>query len=77
MDWIEKLAREHGTGGWQTLEDMVRFGKAVAEEEREACARVCEKTINVAGTNVVANRFANAIRLRSNAELNGGVSRPT
>ena len=67
MDWIEKLAREHGTGGWQTLEDMVRFGKAVAEEEREACARVCEKTINVAGTNVVANRFANAIRLRSNA----------
>jgi len=38
MDAIEKLAREHGTGGWQTLDDMVRFGKAVAEAERQACA---------------------------------------
>lgn len=34
MDWIENLARKHGTGGWQTLDDMVQFGKAVAEEVR-------------------------------------------
>ena len=38
MDTIERLAREHGTGGWQTLDDMVRFGEAVAEAERE---RIC------------------------------------
>ena len=24
---VEALARKHGTGGWQTLADMVRFGK--------------------------------------------------
>lgn len=36
MDWIEKLAREHGTGGWQSLDDMVRFGMAVAAAERES-----------------------------------------
>lgn len=35
MDWIEKIAREHGTGGWQTLDDMVRFGQAVAAAERD------------------------------------------
>lgn len=38
MNQIEKLAREHGTGGWQTLDDMVRFGEAVAAAERE---RIC------------------------------------
>ena len=38
MDWIEKLAQEHGTGGWQTLEDMVRFGNAVAAAVRVECA---------------------------------------
>ncbi len=38
MDWIEKLARDHGTGGWQTLADMKRFGEAVASAERD---RIC------------------------------------
>lgn len=38
MDTIERLAREHGAGGGQTLDDMVRFGEAVAEAERE---RIC------------------------------------
>lgn len=28
-DWVEAIARKHGTGGWQTLADMVRFGRAV------------------------------------------------
>lgn len=36
---VIQLAREHGTGGWQTLDAMVRFGERVAEkavaEERE------------------------------------------
>lgn len=68
MDWIEKLAREHGTGGWQTLGDMVRFGKAVAEEEREACAKVCDELGNA--TKLIyrgqaANDCAAAIRSRS------------
>lgn len=40
MDEIEKLAREHGTGGWQTLEDMVRFGRAVRAAEREHAVAV-------------------------------------
>lgn len=35
MGWIEKLARERGTGGWQTLDDMVRFGEVIAAAERE------------------------------------------
>lgn len=26
---LEALARQHGTGGWQTLSDMVRFARAV------------------------------------------------
>jgi len=26
---IEAIARSHGTGGWQTLPDMIRFGKAI------------------------------------------------
>ena len=42
MDEIEKLAREHGTGGWQTLEDMVKFGRIVQAAERERAARVCD-----------------------------------
>lgn len=29
-DDVLRLARKHGTGGWQTLEDMVCFAEAVA-----------------------------------------------
>lgn len=28
----ERVARNHGTGGWQTLEDMVKFAKAIRDE---------------------------------------------
>jgi hypothetical protein len=42
MDELEKLAREHGTGGWQTLADMMRFGRAVQATERERCAEICD-----------------------------------
>lgn len=72
MDWIEKLAREHGTGGWQTLDDMVRFGNAVAAAEREACAHVCDQGLHQVRENGwidAANeraRCAAAIRARFN-----------
>lgn len=33
-DQIEAIARAHGTGGWQTLDDMVRFGLAVWQAAR-------------------------------------------
>ena len=39
MDELEKLARQHGTGGWQTLDDMLKFGRAVQSAERERCAK--------------------------------------
>ena len=76
---IEALARKHGTGGWQTLADMVRFGKAcmalqssadvrdVVLAEREACAKVCEQIdIEYEGDDVQATWCAAAIRARSN-----------
>lgn len=40
---IEELARDHGTGGWQTLEDMVKFGLAVARAENAVCAKLCRE----------------------------------
>ncbi len=52
------MARENGTGGWQSLEDMVRFADAVAAAEREACAKLCEAhttDINIAAG--VIDRF--------------------
>lgn len=66
MEFIEKLAREHGTGGWQTLDDMVRFGKAVAAAEREACAKVCETGYG-GDAALVGRSCATKIRRRSNA----------
>ena len=50
---------EHVQARIYGAEDMVAA-------EREACAKVCETPINVDGTNIVATRFANAIRARSN-----------
>jgi len=69
MDWIEKLAREHGTGGWVTLDDLVHFGKVVAEQERDACAKICETAADNAwstGEAKFGDLFARAIRERSN-----------
>lgn len=28
---IEQIAREHGTGGWQTLNDMIKFARAIEQ----------------------------------------------
>ena len=36
MDELEKLARQHGTGGWPTLDGMIKFGRAAQAAEREA-----------------------------------------
>ena len=66
MGWIETLAREYGTGGWQTLEDMVRFGVAVAAKEREDCAQIAETAAHKLGGYQFA---AETIRKRSNARI--------
>ena len=31
---IERIARAHGTGGWQTVDDMVKFARAIESELR-------------------------------------------
>ena len=42
-DDIVKLAIEHTVSGLKFDEDgLVRFAKLVAEQEREACAKVCD-----------------------------------
>lgn len=76
MDWIEKLAREHGTGGWQTLDDMVRFGKAVAFRVREDCAVLCDEKATTRREYgfwqeaEVASELAEDIRARSDDQHN-------
>ena len=81
MNWIEKIAREHGTGGWQTIDDMVKFGEAIAKAECESCAKVCDDAAkslaacpksekNTAAISALEN-LACRIRARSNVELTG------
>jgi len=42
-DDIVKLAIEHTLSGLKFDEDgLVRFAKLIAEQEREACAKVCD-----------------------------------
>ena len=42
-DDIVKLAIEHTVSGLKFDEDgLVRFAKLIAEQEREACAKVCD-----------------------------------
>lgn len=31
---IERIVRAHGTGGWQTVDDMVKFARAIESELR-------------------------------------------
>lgn len=42
---IEQTAREHGTGGWQTLEDMVKFGEAIRAQTIEELAGMDVKPV--------------------------------
>ena len=36
---LERLARNHGTGGWQTLDSMIEFGKAILAKADELRAQ--------------------------------------
>ena len=68
---VDEVAAASGYSGLDMGTMYGKFAFDVAQRavlaEREACAKVCEKPINIAGTNVVANKFADAIRMRSNA----------
>ena len=56
---------EHGTSAAHN-DSLVRFAKAIAEDEREQCAKVCEEWISANG-----DYFAEKIRERSNVKLRG------
>ena len=47
---LERLARNHGTGGWQTLDSMIEFGKAILAKADELRAQA-EAMNNGAATN--------------------------
>ena len=53
-----------------TTEQMLAWGKATAEAEREACAKLAEKTICdkhiPTGVSIYGTRAAKAIRARGN-----------
>ena len=62
-DDIIKLAIEHTINGLKFNEDgLLRFAKLVAQHEREACAKVCEDSVEYAG-----DTLAEAIRARGQA----------
>ena len=67
-DDIIRLAREAGIGNSWDLNwhDQIieRFAKLVAQQEREACAKVCEEQYEYYGHDHV---FAKAIRARGQA----------
>lgn len=49
-DDIILLAIEHTINGLKFNEDgLLRFAKLVAQHEREACAKVCEDSVEYAG----------------------------
>jgi hypothetical protein len=60
---IIRLAIEHTINGLKFNEDgLLRFAKLVAQHEREACAKVCEDSVEYAG-----DTLADAIRERGQA----------
>jgi hypothetical protein len=62
-DDIIRLAIEHTINGLKFNEDgLLRFAKLVAQHEREACAKVCEDSVEYAG-----DTLAEAIRARGQA----------
>ena len=62
-DDIILLAIEHTINGLKFNEDgLLRFAKLIAEHEREACAKVCEDSVEYAG-----DTLAEAIRARGQA----------
>ena len=70
------LARQAGFSDWavQTPNDLIAFAKLVAEKEREACAKICERTKAdvitgnaVEAFNYATKYIANLIRARGQA----------
>ena len=66
-DDIIRMAREAGIkndcdGIWCDADQLIAFAALVAAAEREACARVCEDSVEYAGDTLAA-----AIRARSQA----------
>jgi hypothetical protein len=63
-DEIIELARQSGFSEWaiQTPSDLIGFATLVAAKEREACAKVCEDSVEYAG-----DTLAEAIRARGEA----------
>ena len=62
-DDIILLAIEHTINGLKFNEDgLLRFAKLIAQHEREACAKVCEDSVEYAG-----DTLAEAIRARGQA----------
>ena len=53
---------EGGMDNWVTDNAWVKFAKLVAAKEREACAKVCEDSVEYAG-----DTLADAIRARGQA----------
>ena len=54
-----KLSNEIGAFGYPYLPELERFAALVASAEREACAKVCEDSVEYAG-----DTLAEAIRAR-------------
>ena len=62
-DDIILLAIEHTINGLKFNEDgLLRFAKLIAQHEREACAKVCEDSVEYAG-----DTLAETIRARGQA----------
>lgn len=67
-DDVVKLAREAGLNDYSimgsNLEIMERFAALVAQQEREACAMVCDEW-----NTAITDKLANAIRARDNSTV--------
>ena len=59
---IVRMAKEAGMESFDICVELDDFAKLVAQHEREACAKVCEDSVEYAGDNL-----ADAIRARGNS----------
>ena len=59
---IVRMAQEAGMESFNICVELDDFAKLVAEHEREACAKVCEDSVEYAG-----DTLAEAIRARGQA----------
>jgi hypothetical protein len=62
QDEIIEMAKSINEDWWLDDIDLQAFAKLVAEREREACAKVCEDSVEYAG-----DTLAEAIRARGEA----------